>query len=295
MLLGVASCALVVSSLTGSIRSNDVSVMPESVVPAEVAGITVTIFELSEEVSQYNFTLAQLMTTGGSFRTPALYNETYTLSSDGANITIDCYHLPPFNRTGVYTGDNIVAVRLNGVPGYPSGLWASGVVSYALGYGGIEDSRFNALGPADQVGPFGDSLCTFLGDYSSEIVLGFTEGPRSLVASLQIDPQVVNLASNGKWVSAHIELPEGHDVADIVLSTLLLNGAVPADLSHKAVVGDADNDGLPDLMVKFSRDALQQYLVVGPDQRVVVSGTLSDGAVFVGYDVIKVVDGGAKG
>jgi DNA-binding response OmpR family regulator len=76
---------------------------------------------------------------------------------------------------------------------------------------------------------------------------------------------------------------------------LVLNDAVPADLSHKATIGDVDKDGVPDLMVKFSREALQQHLVVGPDQRVVVSGSLSDGTMFVGYDVIAVIDGGAKG
>jgi hypothetical protein len=33
---------------------------------------------------------------------------------------------------------------------------------------------WNALGPVDQIGPYGDSLTTYLGDYHSAIVLGFT-------------------------------------------------------------------------------------------------------------------------
>lgn len=269
--------------------------MPDNAVPADISGITVTIFELSEGVSEYNFTLSQLMTSGGSFRTPSLYNETYTVSSDGDNIAIGCHHLPPFNRTGVATGNNIVAVRMNGVSGYPSGLWASVVVSYYLGYGGIAESRFNALGPADQLGPYDDYLCTFMGDYASEIVLGFAEAIPGIIATLDFDPDTVNLASKGKWVVAYIELPEGHSVEDVVVATLVLNDTVPAGLSHKATIGDVDKDGVPDLMVKFSREALQQHLVVGPDQRVVVSGSLSDGTMFVGYDVIAVIDGGAKG
>ncbi|MBU0685172.1 MAG: hypothetical protein KJ653_04910 [Candidatus Thermoplasmatota archaeon] len=295
LLLGVASCALIVSSLTVSIRSNDVSVIPESDVQADTSGITVTIFELSEGVSQYNFTLSQLVSTGGSFRTPALYNETYTVSSDGNNITIGCCHFPPFNRTGVSTGNNIVAVRMNGVSGHPSGLWASVVVSYSLGYGGIAESRFNALGPADQLGPYDDYLSTFMGDFTSEIVLGFAEATPAITATLDFDPDTVNLASKGKWVVAYIELPDGYNVGDVVVASLVLNDAVPADLSHKATVGDADRDGVPDLMVKFSREALQQHLVVGPDQRVVVSGALSNGTMFASCDMIKVIDGGAKG
>ena len=295
VLLGVATCALIVSSLRLPASSNDASVMPDSAVTADTSGITVTIFEHTEGVSQYDFTLLQLMTIGGSFRTPALYNETYTVTSDGNNITIDCYRLPPFNLTGVATGNNIVAVRLNGVPGYPAGLWASVVVSYSLGYGGIAESRFNALGPAPQVGPYGDYISTFMGDYVSEMVLGFTETTPAITGTMDFDPDTFNLASKGRWVTAYIELPEGYNVTDIVVSSLLMNDVVPADLSHKAVIGDADRDGVPDLMVKFSRDALQQHLVVGQDQRVVVSGSLSDGAMFVGYDVITVIDGGAKG
>ncbi len=294
MLLGVATCALVASSLHFPARGSDVSIVPDDAVTVDTSGITVTVFEHTEGVSQYDFTLLQLMTVGGSFRTPALYNETYTVTSDGNNITIDCYRLPPFNLTGVGTGNNIVAVRLNGVPGYPAGLWASVVVSYSLGYGGIAESRFNALGPATQVGPYGDYLSTFMGDYVSEIVLGFTRTTQEITGTLDFDPDTVNLASKGKWVTAYIELPKGYNVTDIVVSSLLLNDVVPADQSHKPIIGDVDHDGIPDLMVKFSRDALQQHLVVGADQRVFVSGHLSDGTMILGYDMIKVIDGGAK-
>ena len=294
--LGAAACALISSSLLIPASSNEVSTMPDTAIPDDVSGITVTVFELSEGVTQYNFTLSQLMTTGGTFRTPALYNETYAVTSDGVNITISCHHFPPFNRTGVATGNNIVAVRVNGVPGFPSGLWASAVVSFSLGYGGIAESRFNALGPADQLGPYDTYLSTFMGDYASELVLGFAGTAADVVQGvLDFDPDTINLDSNGKWVTCYIELPEGHDVADILVSELVLNDAVPADRTHKCVVGDADGDGAPDLMVKFSRAALQQHVVVGPDQRVSVSGSLSDGTIFVGYDVIAVIDGGAKG
>ena len=294
LLLGVASCALVLSSLTTSIRSSDVSVMPESTIPADVSGITVTIFVLTDGVSRYNFTMSQLVSNGGSFRTPALYNETYMVSSDGNNITIGCYHLPPFNRTGVSTGNNIVAVSMNGVSGYPLGLWASVVVNYSLGYGGIAESRFNALGPALQVGPYGDYLSTFMGDYSSELVLGFAEAAPAITGNMDFDPDTVNLDSKGKWVTCYIELPEGYVVADILISELVLNDAVPADMSHKGAVGDADGDGVPDLAVKFSREAVQNLLVLGDDQMVWVSGELVGGTLFSASDLITVLDSSNK-
>lgn len=295
ILLGVAACALISYPLLIGPIGDFEATMPDTAIPGDIAGITVTVFELSEGVSQYNFTLLQLMTTGGTFRTPALYNETYTLTSDGVNLTIGCVHIPPFNRTGVATGNNIVAVRLNGVPGYPGGLWASAVASYSLGYGGIAESRFNALGPADQLGPFDDYLCTFMGDYSSELVLGFEGAPVDVIqGTLDFDPDTINLNSNGKWVTCYIELPEGYDVSDVLISELVLNGAVYADVSHKGDIGDADEDGVPDLAVKFDRGAAEPLFLVG-EQVVWVSGELADGTLFSASDLVTVLDGPGKG
>ena len=296
VLLGVAACALISYPLLIPTSSGLVSTMPDTTIPADISGITVTVFELSEEVSQHNFTLSQLMTTGGTFRTPALYNETYIVTSDGEDITIGCYHLPPFNRTGVATGNNIVAVRMNGVSGYPSGLWASEVVSYSVGHGGIAESRFNALGLADQLGPYGDYLCTFMGDYASELVLGFDGTPVDVIQGrMDFDPNTINLNSNGKWVTCYIELPEGYDVSDILIPELMLNDAVYADVSHASAIGDADEDGVPDLAAKFDRESAKALFLVGGDQVVWVSGELAGGTLFSASDLVAVMGGPSKG
>ena len=137
-------------------------------------GTSVTVYEQTGEVYSYAFSVDQLMTTGGTFTTVAMLIEEYTITSDGDYLTVHCFRDPYTHIPGTGTGNNIVAVRLDGVPEYPDGLWASSIVDYSVGYGGIAESRFNALGPADQVGPYIDSLCTYLGDYDSEIVLAFT-------------------------------------------------------------------------------------------------------------------------
>ena len=137
-------------------------------------GMSITIFEQTGAVYSYTFDVDDLMTVGCTFTTIAMISETYTITSDGTYLTIHCYRVPPSPGSGTATGNNIVAVRLDGVPGFEDGIWASIIVDYTIGEGGIEDSVWNALGPADQVGPYGDSLCTYLGDYDSEIVLGFT-------------------------------------------------------------------------------------------------------------------------
>ena len=49
-----------------------------------------------------------------------------------------------------------------------------------------------------------------------------------IVATVDFDPDTLNLGSGGEWVTAYIELPDGYDVAGIDASSVLLNGEVSA-------------------------------------------------------------------
>ena len=53
-------------------------------------------------------------------------------------------------------------------------------------------------------------------------------------------------------------------------------------------VGDYDNDGIPDLMVKFNRQAVQGILEPGDNVEITVTGELIDEIPFEGKDYIKV-------
>jgi hypothetical protein len=62
-------------------------------------------------------------------------------------------------------------------------------------------------------------------------------------------------------------------------------------------VGDYDDDGIPDLMVKFDRAAVQRILPVGDEVRVTVTGQVEGerrvvmaGIPFEGSDFIRVID-----
>ena len=109
-------------------------------------------------------------------------------------------------------------------------------------------------------------------------------------ATIDLDPDTLNLKSKGNWVTAYIELPEGHDVADVDLATVLLEETIPAP-SHPANVGDHDHDGVPDLMVKFSRQDLIAYLkangLTSGDVELAVTGYV-DSVPFEGTDSIRV-------
>ena len=113
------------------------------------------------------------------------------------------------------------------------------------------------------------------------------------LVTVDFDPDTLNLKSKGKVVTVYIELPEGYDVDDIDISTVMLNGIVPA-LAHPTDVGDYDSDGVPDLMVKFDRSDVQDVLEPGNEVEVTVSGQLTDGTTFEGTDTIRVIEKGRK-
>jgi hypothetical protein len=261
-------------------------------VPAS-AGTSVTVFEMTGWLVEHTYDISTLMGGGGMFWTAAMWMEMYTVTSDGNFVTIHCYRDPPYYCTGFAVGNNIVAVRLNGVPDHPEGLWASVVMSYTIGVEGTAESVYNALGPVDQLGPYANSPCTYLGDFDSEMTLGFGTSQPVVEAVVDFDMDVFNLASKGNYVTAYVELPEGYDVASVKLETVMLNGMIPA-VTRCVEIEDHDEDGVPDVAFKFARNAVGLMLQVGDDIYVIVSGTLEDGTPFSGSDVIDTKAGPSK-
>ena len=144
----------------------------------------------------------------------------------------------------------------------------------------------DAFGGALPVGVWNDRWSLMQTDWV-EVV---TE-PAIVEATVDIDPDTLNLKSKGKWITCYIELPEGYDVADIDVSTIMLNGQVPAE-SKPTAIADYDSDGIADLMVKFSRSAVQNILPPEGEAEITVAGELADGTAFEGKDTIRIIDKG---
>ena len=112
--------------------------------------------------------------------------------------------------------------------------------------------------------------------------------PPVVPAQITFQPSTVRKGVTGGFLYAVIEplTPRGFEVADIDLSTIRLQDAVPARSAQIITGGTAD--GLPDLTVQFARADVDPLLTVGSD-RLEVSGSLRSGDVFRGASVLRVL------
>jgi len=118
--------------------------------------------------------------------------------------------------------------------------------------------------------------------------------PPVTTATLDIDPDTLNLRSKGEWITAYIELPAGHDVNEIDVSSIMLNNTISVDSFAPIQIGDHDSDGISDLMVKFSRAELTLYIydvqkIKHGNVTLTLTGKLNDGTPFKSSDVIMVM------
>ncbi|UCE29464.1 MAG: LamG domain-containing protein [Candidatus Bathyarchaeota archaeon] len=115
---------------------------------------------------------------------------------------------------------------------------------------------------------------------SSQEIQAIYNEVMKVMASIDIDPNTLNLKSNGEWITAYITLPEGHSVEDIDVNTVLLKHhdfELPADWSVVEAPPVV-------LTIKFDRATLRDYLG---------EVDVDDGEKF--YDITLTVTGSVAG
>jgi LysM repeat protein len=134
-------------------------------------------------------------------------------------------------------------------------------------------------------------FASFWDSAAGEVTIS-TSSFRTIATTVDIDPDTVNPESEGEFVTAYIELPEGWDVAEIDIDSVQLcfdDDCTRAE-EHPTAVGDQDEDGIADRMVKFSRDAVVALLDGRTgDVTFEVRGKVL-GSTFEGGDTIRVLD-----
>jgi hypothetical protein len=107
-------------------------------------------------------------------------------------------------------------------------------------------------------------------------------------------PRTLNLKSRGKWITAIVRLPKEYNASDVDISSILINGTVPADQRHYIICKRWNL-----IVLKFNRTAIIELIkealngTVCKEKSVKVlltlTGKFSDGTPFQGKDKIRVI------
>jgi hypothetical protein len=119
-----------------------------------------------------------------------------------------------------------------------------------------------------------------LGDYNAKMWVAFTE---KVEAHVEVMPKVLNLKSQGQWVTAHISLPEPYNEGNIDIDSVELwynDDSVPAEW------GKATKQFL---MVKFPRNQVTEMLKPETGKVQLTVTGLVNGIEFSGTDTITVI------
>lgn len=110
-------------------------------------------------------------------------------------------------------------------------------------------------------------------------------------AAVSIDPQTLNAAAGGKWMTGYVELPPGYDPGDVDPETVRLQSAIPADPAFfQDRLGDFNGNGVPDLKFKFDRAAFVDRLPADGDEvEAVVTGEVGGTAAFTAAAPVQIV------
>jgi len=185
----------------------------------------------------------------------------------------------------------------SGLFGIPAGATILGSLSdgayIELDFDFARDPEEPAGAPVMGITPHGSGEIFFIGEtnpiislsqpFMSNLIRYFFVRP----VSLDVDPDVINLRSEGRWITTFIEATE-FGAAEIEPSSVRLEGIAPVE-GKLASVSDRDQDGVPALELKFSRDAIASLLTAG-NQTLRITGSLLSGGRFEGSAEVRVID-----
>lgn len=104
---------------------------------------------------------------------------------------------------------------------------------------------------------------------TTAVLTGVPSFVPSTLATVEFGPELINLASSNRFVTAYIEVPPGSNVKDIARSSLAITAVDGKAIAPIRVVGttagiqDFDHDHRADIAVTFDRAKLRKILQVG--------------------------------
>jgi predicted outer membrane repeat protein len=210
---------------------------------------------------------------------PSTINVDYSNIEDGATgvyVDTDC--------TLNWGEGNIDVDPLFVEPGYwdTNGLWIDGDYHLPAGSPCINAGDPNYIAEPNETDL--DGRPRVIG---CRIDMGAFEYMKLLPAEVSFVPHNINLANKGRWITCYIRLPQSYNIADIDFCVLLPEYEIEPEQflfnEEKQVV-----------VARFNYEQLQGILGIGAVE-LTINAQLTDGTVFEGTDVIKVInEGGGK-
>jgi len=133
----------------------------------------------------------------------------------------------------------------------------------------------------------GSVTLTLTAGSCSGVLAALTLSPGVPVQAMDVDPNTFNTQSGGNYITAHLEFPDGYDPAQVLLESVRLNGTVAASPDFFEIK-DWNHNHVPDVALKFPRDAVEGTLGEGDQVPVSIFGTLGD-RCFLGTTMIRVI------
>ena len=241
----------------------------------------------------------------GGYDGPTLRNDVWELSLSGNSAWSEltptgAAPTPRVRHTAIY---DPVRDRMVVFGGQEGGAWPQGVRNDVWELSLSGDPIWSELTPAGDL-PIGRDGHTAIYDPVRDRMVVFGGGGRSgafndvwalrwgspvsdVEMSFDFTPHTLNLTSQGLWVTGFLEPASPFAATDINIASIRLNGTVPVDPLAPTALGDHDDDGVIDLMVKFNRAAVELTVSEGDSVPVTVTGTVA-GRSFSGTDYIRV-------
>ena len=111
-------------------------------------------------------------------------------------------------------------------------------------------------------------------------------------AEMKVTPRTINCRSHGKWVKAHLYLPEGFGVSDVDENTPARMEPLGIESDHLQV--SAGEDGLVKIKARFKRSEFCAAFGGDWPDEIIVFGSFTNGEFFYGKAGIRVITPGLK-
>jgi hypothetical protein len=286
------------------VARRDIAVTDLKIIPAvaklgTIVSINVTVTNLGTEAEYFNVSLTYKATSTPPTLIP------YDLTNPWGRETDYCLDLEP--------GPNMRPPGLALLPGN------SITITYQWNTSGLPGQEYNVRADAEII-PSSNRFNIFFAGVENNYAnnekqsIAIVIVVPSYTATVNITPETLNLKSAGHWITTYIELPKGYNVSDIDVSSIMLNGTIPVDMTAPITIGDHNNDYIPDLMVEFNMTAVESYIYnqailhgnadpahmifyVSVPVSLTITGKLADGTLFTGTTsiIVNYFDAGASG